>query len=133
MRTLRLFFIAVIITLVHIAPLAAQDAASAKFGQLPQEVCRAVTLYIADIETAKAESVKTKRTQQYDQAKTKLETVLKQYDKTAVLPEAVKYADYTEETVARSTSDPQFEDFTDKRIKTRALLLDMCSQFTLTR
>ncbi|AFM23066.1 hypothetical protein [Desulfomonile tiedjei] len=133
MRTLRPFFIAVIIALVHITPLAAQDAASSKFGQLPLEVCRAITVYVADIETAKAESAKTKRTQQYDQARAKLETILKQYGKAAVLPEALKYADYTEETVTRNSSDPKFEDFTEKRIKTRGLLLDMCSQYTLTR
>jgi hypothetical protein len=130
---LRPFLIAVIIAVAQITPLAAQDAASSKFGQLPFEVCRAVALYVADIETAKAESVKTKRTQQYDQAKAKLEIVLKQYDKTAVLPEALKYAEYTEETVNRGSSDSQFEDFTEKRITTRALLLDMCSQYTLTR
>lgn len=133
MSTLRPFLIAVTIAVAQITPLAAQDATGSKFGQLPFEVCQAVALYVADIETAKAEAVKMKRTQQYDQAKAKLEMALKQYDKTAVLPEALKYADYTEECVNRASSDPQFEDFTDKRIKTRALLLDMCSQYTLTR
>jgi len=99
----------------------------------PREVCRAIEAYVAKVDTAKSVSDPSKRAEQYAEAKQDLETVLKRNDRTSLLATAADYVPFTEQVVTTEATNPKLNEYLEKRSKLRETLLDMCSDYTVTR
>jgi len=99
----------------------------------PREVCRAIEAYVAKVDSAKSISDKTKRAEQYAEAKQDLETVLKKHNQTALLGKALDYAPFTEQVVTAEATNPKLNEYLEKRSKLREALLEICSGYTTTR
>ena len=103
-----------------------QGSGKRSSDSLPQPVCAALAAYVASVDAAKAQPDKTKRAEQYSEAKAALEGVLKRYDRSSLFAEAAPYADYMEEVVSREVTDLRLPEFVEKRLKTRDYLLGLC-------
>jgi len=100
---------------------------------LPRPACKAMEAYLAAIDVAKSDVDRVRRQQKYDKARAELEAVLKPYGKEALLTEALQYALYSEAAVSRDATDPQFNQIIEKKLKLRAGLLELCTEYTISR
>jgi len=136
MRTLAVCFI-IGLTSMAMASLSCAHApagsAKASGNAPPREVCQAIESYIGKIDAAKAQADASKRAETYAEANAALESVLKKYNRTALYPEATKYATYAEQIHTRDATDPELPELIDKRLKVRAALLELCEGYTITR
>jgi hypothetical protein len=106
---------------------------SADSQPLPAAVCKAIEAYVAQIGAARSVSDKSKREAQYTEAKTTLASVLKQQGKDHLLDKASGYAELTEAVVIADSKSTDLADVLERRLKTRAALLEMCSDYTMIR
>lgn len=106
---------------------------SADSQPLPPAVCKAIEAYVAQIDAARSVSVKSKREERYAEAKTSLASVLKQQGKDPLLDKVADYAQLTETIVTADSKSPNLAEDLDRRLKARAALLQMCSDYTISR
>lgn len=100
---------------------------------LPRPVCKALEAYLAAIDVARSDKDRVRRQEKYDKAQGELEAVLKLHGKQALLTEALKYAEYSEAAVNKDATDRQFNEIIEKRLRLRADLLQLCTEYTISR
>jgi hypothetical protein len=102
-------------------------------SQVPEEVCQAIEQCVAQINVAGAIRDKSTRQQQYSNALSTLTPVLKRYGKENLSTQAAEFAQYTELVAGTDPTDAKFGELVEKRLKSRALLQNICMPYTTTR
>lgn len=106
----------------------AQDSST-----VPADVCKAIEQYVARVNTIGTLSDKSARQEYYSKALSDLEPVIKRYKMDRLLPLATEFSQYTELVAVTDPVDAKFGEVTDKRLKSRAALQNICMPYTTAR
>lgn len=95
-----------------------------------QEVCTAIEAYVAAVNAARSLKEKQERQERYEQAKARLESVLRASEWASIISTALAYASYSEQIVTLDATDSHLPDLLEKRLKIQQTLLAPCIDST---
>jgi hypothetical protein len=114
-------------------PAMALGAGGLESSTVPADVCKAIEQYVARVNTIGALSDKAERQGYYSKALSDLEPVIRRYKMDPLLPMAKEFAEATELVTVTDPVDGKFGELTDKRLKSRAALQNLCMPYTTAR
>lgn len=100
---------------------------------MPTDVCQAIEVYVAQINTAGSLTAKAERERLYASSLKDLNGVLKRYGKQDLSTKASEFADYTEQVTSCDPTNSTFGALVEKQLQSRAWLQNLCMPYTTAR
>jgi hypothetical protein len=124
----------ILISIVGLICLTSAATSGAQKGAtVPAEVCQAIEQYVAQINTAGTLKEKAARDESCAAALKALNEVLKRYGKNNLSAQASEFAKYSELVASTDPTDANFGELVSKRLKSRAVLQELCMPYTTGR